>query len=195
MDVAFTCSLSRSDQSLELAYTIDNREAYELGLFNRIAWPRPDGTIAFSPDLAYVELEGGRLLVSQRALPIPEGLRMAAYVPPNVSRIAAHSRVSVRIVLPIAVTVMQPFQAAKLRLAQRGEVVADQPATARSLRLEVGIFPVDAHCKLVAEHPAHPDVFSVLPPGPAIEHQQLLVFDAPLDPPLPVSSYRVEPWP
>jgi hypothetical protein len=194
LNVTLSCALTRRPDAVELAYTIINGEPSDIGVFNWLEWQRPDGTLAFPPSSAYVELSGEQLLVRKRALPIPEGLRMAAYVPPPASRIAAGARFDERIVLAIPVQVLQPFRAALMRAQVAGEVVADKPALARALRLEVGVFPL-AGVSLTAIHPAHPKVFGVSPPGPAVSGQQVLSFELRLDPPLDVLDYRGEPWP
>jgi hypothetical protein len=195
MKVQLSCAVTRRPERVELTYTLDNGEGVDIGVFNWIQWTRPDGTLAFPAATAYVELVGELLLVRKRALPIPEGLHTAVYVPPPVSRVRAGSRFEERIVLELPVQVMQPFRAALLGAQQIAEVVADQPASASKLRLEVGVFPVLPPLQLVPEHPAHPLVFSVSPPGPALAKQQVLSFDLALDAPLPVLDYRAAPWP
>lgn len=194
MNVELSCTLTRGPDALSLAYAVTNDEARDIGIFNWIEWLRPDGTLAFPPSSAYVELGDGLLLVRKRALPVPEGLRMAAYVPPPASLIGAGARFEERIVLPLPVVVLQPFRAALLRGQVAGEVVADEPAQARSLRLEVGVFALDG-VRLSSIHPAHPQVLGAFPPGPALAQQQILSFDAQLEAPIDVLDYRGVPWP
>jgi len=194
MNVTLSCTVARTPRGLELSYVATNSEPSDIGVFNWIEWLRPDGTLAFPSSSAYVELTREQLLVSKRALAVPEGLRMAAYVPPPASVIPAGGRFEECIVLAVPVLVLQPFRAALLRGRIAGEVVADQPAQARSLRLEVGVFPL-AGASLSANHPAHPEVLAVSPPHLAVSRQQVLSFEAPLDPPLEVLDYRGVPWP
>lgn len=194
MNVTLSCALTRDSSTLALAYAVTNAEARDIGIFNWIEWLRPDGTLAFPSGCAYVELNDSLLLVRKRALPVPEGLRMAAYVPPPASRIGAGACFEERIVLPLPAVVLQPFRAALLRGQVAGEVVADKPAQARALRLEIGVFPLDG-VGLSSNHPAHPQVLGAFPPGPALAKQQILSFDAPLDVPLDVLDYRGVPWP
>lgn len=194
MNVTMTATLALRREALEIAYTIDNREPHEIGVFNWIPATRPDGTLAYWRRTAYVELVQDILLVRKMALPIPEHLGMAAYIPPDASRIAARSVFVERVVLDVPVLVMQPFRAAVIGAEAIGEVVADRPATARLLRLEIGVFPLDEHCRLESEHPAHRLVLSAAPSDPAIRRQQVLKFDARLDRAVDVLDYRAAPW-
>lgn len=194
MNVTLSCAVSLEASALELAYSISNAETADIGVFNWVEWQRPDGTLSFPPSSAYVELVDELLVVYKRALPVPEGLKMAAYVPPPASRITAQGRFEERIVLSLPVVVLQPFRAAVARARAVGEVVADRPAIARAVRLEVGVFPL-AGVALTAPHPAHPAVLGALPPGPAVAGQQVLRFDAPLPSPVDVLDYRGVPWP
>jgi hypothetical protein len=73
-------------------------------------------------------------------------------------------------------------------------VVADRPAQARSLRFEVGVFPLGV-VRLTSNHPAHPQMFGAVPPGQALAQQQILSFDTTLDEPVDVLDYRGVPWP
>jgi len=195
MRATLTCDVTAHRDALELAYAVTNGTDEEIGIFNWIEFKRPDGTLAFPQGTAYVELADRTLLVRKMALPKPDKLHIAAYLPPPASRIAARGRFAERIVLPVPVRVMQPFRAALAGLANAGEVVADRPASATTLRLEVGVFPLDASCKLVAEHPAHPAVFTPWPPGPAVARQFVLTYDAALQRSVEVLDYRSVPWP
>jgi len=112
MNVTMTATLGLRHEALEIAYTIDNREDHDIGVFNWIAWTRPDGTQTFLRRTAFIELVEDILLVRKMALPVPHGLHLAAYVPANASRIAARSVFVERIALDLPVVVMQPFRAA-----------------------------------------------------------------------------------
>lgn len=195
MRAALTCDVTLHRDALELAYAVTNGTDEEIGIFDWIEFKRPDGTSTFPQGSAYVELAERTLLVRKMALPKPDKLHVAAYVPPPASRIAARGRFTERIVLSLPVRVMQPFRAALAGLANAGEVVADRPASATTLRLEIGVFPLGASCQLVAEHPAHPAVLTPLPPGPAVSQQFVLTFDTALERPVDVLDDRSVPWP
>lgn len=194
MNVSFNCTVVLGHNALDVSYVVANHERYDIGIFNWIRYNRPDGTIDFRGDTAYVELIDKVLLVRKMALPVPSNLQMAAYVPPQASRIAARASFTERFVLPIPVKVMQPFQAALLGLKSTGQVVADSPAKAKQVKIEVGIFPIDDQCRLEPENPAHPNVLTALPPGPAIARQQVLSAERLLNSPVDVLDYKAYPW-
>ncbi len=194
MQVSFGCTLVLGPASLELSYVVTNHERQDIGIFNWIRATRADGTLDFQAEAPYVELTDDTLLVRKMALPVPPGLQVTAYVPPPASRIGANKSFSERLVLPIPVKVMQPLRAALVGLKAAGQVVADSPAKAQKLRLEVGVFPIDDQCRLEAENPAHPKVLTALPPGPAIARQQVLSFDKALGKPVDVLDYKAYPW-
>lgn len=194
MQLDFRASLAPRSDALDITYVIENRGKHDLGIFKWIPWPRPDGTVVYPSSLAYVELVGPVVLLRKMALPVPPSLQIRELVAPKATRIPAGTTFSERIFLNVPVTVMQPFRAAALRLERAADVVADAPAKARLLRLEIGVFPLDERTRLVAEHPAHPQVLTVFPPGAGISSQQSLVFDTGLDRPIRVHDYRAVPW-
>lgn len=194
MHLELICNLDIKPGALELAWHIINHESHEVGLFNRIMSLLPDGTHRFSPDTAWVEIEpGGALLIQKRALPIPPGLGMAAYVPPNCSRVAAGAVYEETVRLPIPVPEMQPFKRALLLGPTPGEVVADVPARVSRVTFVVGAFPVGGDVRLVSEHPAFPEVWSATPS--AVGRQEVLVRSFELAQAAVALSYRVAPWP
>jgi hypothetical protein len=194
MQIQLDCKLDVMPSALVLAWQVTNHEPYEVGLFNRIKSVVPDGTHRFSADTAWVELDAsGALLVEKRALPIPAGLGMAAYVPPNCSRLIAGGVYEETLRLPLPVPEMQPFKRALLLGPTPGEAVADMPARASRVVFRVGAFPVGGGVRLVAEHPAFPDVWSATPS--AVARQEILVRSFDLLQPVTALAYRVAPWP
>ena len=191
MNIAFECNLVQAPTALAIDYRLTNRSAGDAGVFNLIATTRPDGTLEFSAATLYIEVVDGVLLTGKRALTIPPDLQMAAYVPPYASLLARGQSLTEHVSIPIPVKVMQPYRRALLR----GQVLADMPATATSLVFEVGVFPVDDKCRLVAENPAFPTVLSAYPPHPAVARQQILSKSFPLQQPASVLDYRAVPWP
>lgn len=194
MQITFTASLARRSDALDLGYVIENHGNTDIGLFNWIPWSRPDGTVNYPSSTAYVELVEDVLLLRKMVLPVPPGLRVTAPPNPYATRIPARSTFTERIYLNVPVAVLQPHRAATLRLEHAAEVVADAPAKARLLRLEIGVFPIDEGIQLIPENPAHPHVLTVFPPHAAVEAQRSLLFDTALDRPLRVLDYRVAPW-
>jgi len=186
----FQATLVERGVTLSIEYTVKNQTANDIGLFNRITAVRPDGTLLLSSDLAYVELQDELLLVRKLALPIPEGLRMAAYVPPYVSRVAAEELFVEHFSLTLPARVMQPFKRALLQ----GQVAADKPAVAKAVRLEIGYFALDSSAQLSMSNPAYPQLFSAMPPGVAVSRQHVFSRDFALRQAVPVLDYRAVPW-
>jgi hypothetical protein len=191
LDVRFSCNLVRETDALIVSYGIDNRSSMDIGAFDRQRVTRLDGTNDFSDDLVYADLEGSDLHLRKMALPLLAGLQISAYVPPNASLIPAETKRDVTFRVPVPVRMCHPFKRALLR----GEVIADVPAEAHSVIVEIGIFICGGSCRFESEHPAFPEVLSVIPPGPALASQSVLSQRFPLDRPLPVLDYRGVPWP
>jgi hypothetical protein len=88
------------------------------------------------------------------------------------------------------VKVMQPFRRALLD----GQVTAGRLAEAQQLTVSFGVFSVEGALQLVAQDPAHPDAYTVVPPGPAVDGQEVLSQSFRLKSPLPVLDYLSVPW-
>lgn len=190
MNVSLRFTHRFDGRDLVIAWTFANRESAELGVFNLIEVVRPDGTLSFSPEVAWVELDEGVLTVSQRALAAPPDLAMAARVPPYCSRFAASADSEGEVRVPLPLRVMHTYR----RAALGGQVVADVPREASVLRFAMGVFPLDDRCRLAAEQPAFPEVFSALPPGAALARQEIVSAEIALAHPLTVLDYRSVPW-
>ncbi|MFO0591952.1 MAG: hypothetical protein U0441_30680 [Polyangiaceae bacterium] len=192
-NISFDCKLTQKPDALVVEYTIKNERSEDIGVFNRISGTAIDGARDFSPNNVYREIEGEVLKLQHIALPIPPGLRMAAYVPPHATRIAAGKSVTETFVVPVPVAVRQPYLRAKVSGAG-GEVIPAKPVTLREVDVVIGIFPL-TETGLVAEHPAFPDVLTVQPPYPALSGQVKLGARFTLDPAVTVLDYELFPWP
>lgn len=194
MRLDLDCHLEQRDDALVLAYRIANREPHAVGLFDRIRSVLPDATLRFSPNTAWVELDpAGTLLVQKRALPVPPGLRMAAYIAPECSRLAAGATREEVVRLPLPIAEMQPFKRALMIGPTPGEVIADVPGLVSRVTFTLGVFAVGGAVSLSADHPAHPDVWTATPH--AVGEQEVLSRSFDLARPIGVKLYRVAPWP
>jgi hypothetical protein len=189
-NIVFSCSMNKKPTSIEVSYTITNNGSQDLGAFNRLQGIGVDGGLFFSANNVFVDLEGDTLHLMKMALPIPQGLQIAAYIPPHVSRIPAGESFTETFVLALPARVAQPFKRALIR----GQVAAVTPASATKARVTIGVFPVLPELRLLAEQPAYPDVLTVQPPGPALEGQELLSQAFSLDPEASVLDYQGFPW-
>jgi hypothetical protein len=194
MRLDFDCQLEQRDDALLLAYRVVNREPHVVGIFDRIRSVLPDATLRFSSDTAWVECEpAGTLLVQKRALPVPPGVRIAANIPPECSRLVAGATREDVVRLPLPIAEMQPFKRALLIGPTPGEVIADVPALVSRVTFTLGVFAVGGAVSLSADHPAHPDVWTATPQ--AVGEQETLSRSFELARPIGVKLYRVAPWP
>lgn len=190
--VGFDCSVAVSGVTLDIRVILTNRGAVQVGVFNRISKDRPDGTLAFLAETAFVELEGDELLVRKMALPVPAGLTMAVYVPPRASCLLPGKSLAETIRLGLPAKVMQPYRRAMLR---GGQMIADRPASATVVTVAYGFFLVEEPVRLLARNPAHPDALTAYPPDLAVRGQQVLSRSIRLVEPIQVLDYRAVPWP
>lgn len=191
--ITFDCKLTQKPDALVVEYTITNERDVDFGVFNRITGTAIDGARDYSPNNVYREIQGAVLLLEKIALPIPQGLRMAAYVPPHASRLSAGKTLTETFTVPVPVLVRQPYLRAKAA-GVGGEVIPSRPVTLSEAEVVIGIFPL-AETGLVAEHPAFPDVLTPQPPHPAVAGQIKLGARFKLDAPIEVLDYEVFPWP
>ena len=190
MTIDFDCSLRASADALEITYSLRNLGPFEFGVFNRIRSVGPDGAPIFSADTIYLEIDAGVLRAQKVALPVPRGLQMAARSPPHVSRLMPMGLLTEIVVIPTPVKEMQPYK----RALFSGQAVADVPGEFVSAIVSVGVFRVDAGCRLAAENPAHPTVLTAVDAGIAVARQQVLTKTIPLGSPIPARLYRAVPW-
>lgn len=188
-DISFQCSIARAPAAITVTYTIKNDRPHDLGVFNKLKSIAVDGALDFSPNNVYVDLDGHALRFLKQALPIPPGLTMAAYVPPYASLLKKGESVTETFTVPIPILVRHPFK----RVLLSGEVVPVDPRTASQLEVVIGVFPL-VGCHLAAEHPAFPDVMTVVPPDPAVTGQELLSASFALSPDVDVLDYKGFPW-
>jgi hypothetical protein len=187
--ISFQCSIVRSAAAITVTYTIKNDRPHDLGVFNKLRAIAVDGALDFSPNNVYVDLEGESLRFLKQALPIPPGLKMAAYVPPYASLLEKGKSLTETFSVPIPVLVRHPFK----RALVAGEVIPVEPRSAAKLEVQIGVFPL-VGCHLAAEHPAFPDVMTAAPPDPAVTGQELLVASFDLTPGVAVLDYKGFPW-
>ncbi|MEO7328775.1 MAG: hypothetical protein ABI193_09375 [Minicystis sp.] len=187
--VSFKCSLSRTPAAIVVTYTITNDRAHDLGVFNKLRSIAVDGALDFSPDNVYVDLEGETLRFLKEALPIPPGLKMAAYLPPYAALLRKGASLTETFVVPIPIAVRHPFKRALIS----GEVIPVEPRIARRLEVEIGVFSL-VGCHLAPEHPAFPEAMTVVPPDPAVTGQELLSAAFSLTPEVAVLDYKGFPW-
>ena len=192
LKASMSCEIEPRPGALRLAYRIRNGGETMLGLFNRIATLRADGTQDFAPANAYVDLDGRTLRIRKQVLPVPPDLKMAGRQLPGVTVLDPGKVFEEGWSVDVPVRVCEPLQRALLALRSAGgSVVADRPAEADSVELAIGVVEIDPGWRLDPISAAHPDIFQVWPPGQAAAAQQILLQRKELSPPIPVLDYRV----
>jgi hypothetical protein len=189
-NVTFDCRAAQRAGLLEVTYTIENGGGVDLGVFNHLQGIATDGGLDFSPDAVFRDVEDDTLLLMKMALPVPPRLQITAYVPPHASLVPAGKSLAETFTVPVPVKVRQPFKRALLS----GEVIPSKPVTARHLEVRIGVFPCGPDVRLVAEHPAWPEVLTVQTPGPALGGQEVLSARFALTPDVDALDYVAFPW-
>ena len=69
-----------------------------------------------------------------------------------------------------------------------------KPATAHACEIVIGVFPCTPAVRLVAEHPAFPDVLTASPPAAALAGQVTLEQRLSLSADVPMLDYVGFPW-
>jgi hypothetical protein len=191
MQVVLECNMRQERGAVRVAYSLRNSSGGDVGAFNRLIVVGLDGTLRFPADAVYVDLEETTIHLRKMVLPIPAGLRMAEREAPYVSRLANGEVFREEFFVPAPITVSNPLRRAALAGASPGaEIVADNPRKAQSVTFSVGVFRAGSDVKFIPVSPAHPGVFRVWPPGPAVDRQTILTDTFRLGEPLTVMDYR-----
>lgn len=192
LNVAFECAMLQSQTELRIEYRISNQSGREIGIFNRLRTVTIDGSMSFPPDAVYVDRKEDTLLLQKLVLPIPEGLAMAERETPNVTRLAPNQIFQERFSVSLPAKVQNPLRRAAMVGEAGGlEVFAVQPETVRQVVVSVGFFPGDPNYQFISISNAFPDVYRMWPPGPPVDHQQILSKTLALKEPIQVLDYRV----
>jgi hypothetical protein len=194
LKASMSCEIEARPGTLRLAYRIRNGGETRLGLFNRIATLRADGTQDFAPANAYIDLEGRILRIRKQVLPVPPDLKVAGRQLPGLTVLDPGKVFEEGWSVETPVRVCEPMQRALLALRSKGgSVVADRPAEADSVELAIGVVEIDSGWRLDPVSAVHPDIFQVWPPGQAAAGQHILLQRKELSPPIAVLDYRVVP--
>lgn len=193
--VILECTIALASDSLQLVYIVRNGANREIGLFNRVPEAGPGAPPTFAPDNLYTDLEQNVLHLRKMVLPMPEGLQMSGRPVPGIILLAAGAVFEEELTVVIPAVVNHPFrQALLVAKSQGGQVVTDQLRAANVVKFSVGLFLSDPAFRFEPVSSDHPDVFSVFPPGPAVDRQMILSESMNLPTTIPVLDYRVIPW-
>ncbi|MFP2930579.1 hypothetical protein ACLESO_36355 [Pyxidicoccus sp. 3LG] len=99
----------REGESLVLSYEVHNRGGQALWLVDVLFDTAPSGHVTLAPDKAYVDIDGGRVVVSRMLLPVPDDVLVEAPEVPGVSRLEAGKTASRRVVLPLPLRESLPY--------------------------------------------------------------------------------------
>jgi hypothetical protein len=187
LQVRMECKFERGPAGLKLGYALTNQSAVDVGALLWIPAIQPDHSSVFTPDSAYIELDGSTLHVRKMMLPLPKGTQVAERPIPFVSIIKAGQKLMQVMKLPVPVPVNHPFRQAALGLRNPGaDILPAEPRSADALVLSIGIFAVAPNMKVI---PVQADL-GVMRCWPFPTAQQVLTWQTPLAPPLHVLDYR-----
>ncbi len=126
--------VERTAEALVLSYEVHNRGARALWLVEGLYDESPSGQRTLAPEKAYVALGGGgEVVVSRMLLPLPENLLVEAPEVPAVHRVDAGQTVRRRVVLPLPLTAVSPYDTGPAETLPLDAV--------KALRLRVGYVP------------------------------------------------------
>jgi hypothetical protein len=195
-DVHFTCSLDRLPNRLEVRYRLDNTGREDVIVMDQISKAGVDGMMRYSPDHVYVDLDEGTLQLTKGALTSPsaearEHGASSYRHHPEGRIITPGASVEVTFTVPIPVKVRNPFR----RPQGPGQAIAAKKRTARAVVVSVGVVPWSCTFTALREHPAYPDLISVMnigvDPANGLPCQTLRSKRFELDDDLPVLDYEI----
>jgi hypothetical protein len=99
----------REGNSLVLTYEVHNRRGQAVWLLDGLFDTAPSGHVTLAPDKAYVDIEGGRVVVSRMLLPVPDDVLVESPEVPGATRVDAGKTASRRVVLPLPVRESRPY--------------------------------------------------------------------------------------
>ena len=192
LNVVFECAVLQSSTELLVEYRISNQSDQTIGIFNRLPVIAIDGARSYPPDAVYVDFKDGALLLQKLVLPIPDGLSMAMREAPDVTRLLPNEKIQERFGIALPAKAQNPLRRAAMVGAARGaEVAADDPKTAHQVVVSVGFFPSEPTYRFTSISNDLHDTYRVWPPGPSVDHQQILSKTIVLKEPIRVLDYRV----
>ncbi len=186
----FDCKVKIEASEFKVFYTIKNHTGEDLGIFNRIPITNLDGTVNYSPDSVYVDLENSVLLIRKMALPIPEELSVAEHVVPFVTVVRDGAEYNESFSVPIPVKVCNPYTKALLAAKSPGsEIVAIEKKMATSIQVCIGVCSLGADIRIHPVSRVYTDIFRIWPPGVCVDRQVILSIKFDLEKPILVLDY------
>ena len=190
-DINFECFLSRNQSGLRMTYEVRNNSGGVIGLFNRIQSTRLDGTVRYAAENIYVNYEDGVLDLCKMVLPITKGLSVSARVLPLITKLENREVYREELIISEPIAECSPLRRASLAMSVPGaEIVAASPARAKIVRFSAGLFRSKKEWQFIPVSPAHPGVYRLWPPGPAVDEQVILTKTFSLLRPVDVLQYK-----
>jgi len=147
-DVTFDCKLEQGPGAFTLSYKLQNRSGRDLVVYNRIPTTDVDGTLRYSSNNVYVDLDGHNLLVRLMILPLdlPPGVKLGWHPLPDAMVLEAGAELAERVVVTEPARVRNPVRlrgmSALLRYDAKSphrHYAAMTPGSAATLTFAVGV--------------------------------------------------------
>jgi hypothetical protein len=170
-------SVAHEADALTVTYAVHNRTARAVLLTDGLWDVGFSGHLTLAPDKAYVDLSGGRAVLSRMLLPVPEDLAVEAPEVPAVTRVEAGATASRRAVVPLPLRTALPYPT--------GPEETRELSAVPELFLRVGYLPDAAAMVLSDGQDAEGTPVQTPRYGPAVKAQRVLESG-----PLPVAGAK-----
>ncbi|RKG80179.1 hypothetical protein [Corallococcus terminator] len=170
-------SVTREADTLAVTYAVHNRTSRAVLLVDGLWDVGFSGHLTLAPERAYVDLSGGRVVLSRMLLPVPEDLMVEAPEVPAVSRVEAGATANRRAVVPLPLRTALPYPTGPEETRELPEV--------REVFLRVGYLPDADAMTLHAGKDSQGTAVQTPEYGPVVKAQRVLDSG-----PLPVSDAK-----
>jgi hypothetical protein len=166
-DVELTVvSVAREGDTLAVTYAVHNRSPRAVLLTDGLWDVGFSGHQTLAPERAYVDLSGGRVVLSRMLLPVPEDLMVEAPEVPAVTRVAAGATANRSAVVPLPLRTALPYPTGPEQTRDLADV--------RDVTLRVGYLPDADAVRLRDGKDAQGSAVKTPEYGPALKAQRVL---------------------
>ncbi|NNC07071.1 hypothetical protein HJC10_30010 [Corallococcus exiguus] len=159
-------SVTREADTLAVTYAVHNRTQKAVLLTDGLWDVGFSGHLTLAPERAYVDLSGGKVVLSRMLLPVPEDLAVEAPEVPAVSRVEPGATANRRVVVPLPLRTALPYAT--------GPEETRELSSVREVSLRVGYLPDADAMTLSQGKDAQGTPIQTPRYGPAVTAQRVL---------------------